>query len=196
MDGYMQRTENKKSKIKQVAFELFLKHGIEKVSLAEIAKGAGVSPVTIYNYFGTKDQLITKVMTSFLEDEWQQKIELMRSELPFPEKVERMIFESIQWTEKLNLSVMNHVLSNDSEWKTVVETVFSSALTELTQFIEAGKAEGYIDKDIPTNSILIYFNLVKEMKLTSQFKEISSNPLLLGDLTQLIFYGFLKKRPE
>lgn len=196
MDGYMQRTENKKSKIKQVAFELFLKHGIEKVSLAEIAKGAGVSPVTIYNYFGTKDQLIAKVMTSFLEDEWQQKIELMRSELPFPEKVERMIFESIQWTEKLNLSVMNQVLSNDSEWKTVVETVFSSALTELTQFIEAGKAEGYIDKDIPTNSILIYFNLVKEMKLTSQFKEISSNPLLLGDLTQLIFYGFLKKRPD
>ena len=93
MDGYQQRTEKKKKNIRKAAFELFSAYGIAKVSLSEIAKKAQVSPVTIYNYFGTKDMLVKEVMTAFLEESWQQQIELLQSDLPFPDKVEKMMFD-------------------------------------------------------------------------------------------------------
>ena len=47
MDGYQRRTEKKKENIRNAAFELFKVYGVEKVSIAEIAKKA-TSPLLPY----------------------------------------------------------------------------------------------------------------------------------------------------
>lgn len=44
--------------IQDVAFELFLERGYNNVTVAEIAKAAAVSAMTIYRYFETKERLI------------------------------------------------------------------------------------------------------------------------------------------
>ncbi|GJM81486.1 hypothetical protein HMSSN139_39820 [Paenibacillus sp. HMSSN-139] len=44
MNGYQRRTEQKREKVKRAAVELFTAYGLDKVSLAEIAKQAGVRP--------------------------------------------------------------------------------------------------------------------------------------------------------
>lgn len=194
MDGYQLRSEKKKKAIRQSAFELFATYGIDKVSLAEIAKKAQVSPVTIYNYFGTKDDLVRKVMTSFLEDEWRQRIELLRSDLSFPQKIKKMIFETSEWVERVNIGLFHQMLSSDPDWQAIIENIYAESIPELRQFIESGRAEGYIDKSISTNTIMLYFNLIKEMKLTSLFKDASSDPRTLDELTHLIFYGLLNQR--
>lgn len=194
MDGYQQRTEKKKKAIRHAAFDLFAAYGIEKVSLAEIAKKANVSPVTIYNYFGTKDKLVKKVMITFLEEEWQRQIELVQSDLPFPDKVKKMMFDAVEWTEKWNKDVLEQLLSHDSEWRAMVEVVFEKALPEWMRFIEIGKEEGYIDQDLSTNTILVYFKLLKEIKLTPLFKEASTDVRMLEELNRIIFYGLLNQK--
>ena len=58
------------TKIEQVfeaAFQLFTRHGYQKVSVNEIAQQAGVSPATIYNYFGTKDQLYIDMIMNWMD---------------------------------------------------------------------------------------------------------------------------------
>lgn len=196
MDGYQQRTEKKKKAIIQASFELFSTYGVDKVSLAEIAKNARVSPVTIYNYFGTKDELVRKVLFSFLEEEWARQIELMRSDLSFPQKIRKMMFGAILWTDKLNSSFIQQLLSDDPEWKELVEKIYTEAVPELIQFIEHGKAQGYIDKDISSDTIFLYFNLIKEMKLTNLFKQSLQNPQTIDELTHLFFYGILNRQVD
>ncbi len=49
MNGFEKRKERKKDSIRQAALELFRSLGFRKVSIAEIARKAGVSQVTIYN---------------------------------------------------------------------------------------------------------------------------------------------------
>jgi AcrR family transcriptional regulator len=58
MDGFERRKEHSKEDIRRAAEELFTRFGADKVSVNDIARRAGVSQATIYNNFGSKDQLV------------------------------------------------------------------------------------------------------------------------------------------
>jgi len=61
----------KKQRTRQLIFEaaqrLFGERGFEAVSVAEIARAADVSEVTVFNYFPTKEDLFYGGMTDFEE---------------------------------------------------------------------------------------------------------------------------------
>ena len=59
MDGFERRRQNKKNSILKASLKLFKQYGYNKVSVAEIAKEASVSQVSIYNYSHRK-QLFEK----------------------------------------------------------------------------------------------------------------------------------------
>lgn len=47
-----------KAEVQRVAFDLIANTGFDAVTVEEVAAAAGVSPSTVYRYFGTKDALI------------------------------------------------------------------------------------------------------------------------------------------
>src|SRR6201981_846892 len=55
--------ERKKARTRQAiadaAARLFAEHGYEQVAVSDVAREAEVSEQTVYNYFPTKDQLVT-----------------------------------------------------------------------------------------------------------------------------------------
>jgi AcrR family transcriptional regulator len=53
MNGFERRKKRKRENICRAAFELFCTLGMQKTKIAQIAKKADVSQVTIYNYFGS-----------------------------------------------------------------------------------------------------------------------------------------------
>lgn len=70
--------ENKQQKLEALyenAYELFLNHGIEKTSISDIAKKAGVAKGTFYLYFTDKydirDQLIAKVADKLFREAYK-----------------------------------------------------------------------------------------------------------------------------
>lgn len=56
-----------RERIANAAWELFLDHGFEGVSVAAIARRADVSEATVFNYFPTKEDLVFHRMTDFEE---------------------------------------------------------------------------------------------------------------------------------
>src|SRR5438045_3498662 len=46
------------SRIQRVALDLFEEHGYRAVTVERIAAAAGVSPSSVYRYFGTKEMLV------------------------------------------------------------------------------------------------------------------------------------------
>ncbi|MFD6528435.1 TetR/AcrR family transcriptional regulator [Streptomyces sp. NPDC060184] len=51
-----------------VATDLFLERGFDQVSVAEIAEAADVSKMTVFNYFGSKEDLICAPLEEHLDD--------------------------------------------------------------------------------------------------------------------------------
>jgi AcrR family transcriptional regulator len=196
MDGYKRRTEIKKDKIKRAAIELFTTYGIEKVSIAEIASKASVSPVTIYNYFGTKEELSKKVISDMLEEVWQERIEMIHSDLPFQKKIEKMIFETTDFVGIVNPDFLKEIMSNSPEMKKIVEDVYQKYEFVLLNFIAGGKKEGSINKEISDETIMFYFNILKEASGKIEVTgDKNKNQRLMKELVTLLFYG-LSSKPE
>lgn len=56
-----------KEKITNTALELFADQGYHKTSISQIAAKVGVSKSLIYNYFDSKDHLLSAIIDSFIE---------------------------------------------------------------------------------------------------------------------------------
>lgn len=194
MDGYQLRTIKKKEKIKIAAIELFIDAGIEKVSLAEIAKKANVSPVTIYNHFGTKDELVIAVFSSFLKQEWESRLHTVkREDLSYSEKIEKMIFDTSEVSGRLNPDFLIKLADDYPELKKIIDEFYAEFLPHIVEFFEEGKRMGYIDSEISTESIIVYLNILQKASSGFQFyDDKDKNSKLAKDLSRLFFYGFLK----
>jgi len=84
MDGFARRKEQSKEEIRKAAWELFSRFGVDKVSMMDIAHKAGVSQVTIYNNFGSKEALareFVSVMVEMLESRVQEIVAMEGSYL-------------------------------------------------------------------------------------------------------------------
>ncbi|MEV5607220.1 TetR/AcrR family transcriptional regulator [Streptomyces sp. NPDC052225] len=55
-------------KVWRTAVDLFLEHGYDEVSVAQIAEAAEVSKMTVFNYFKTKEDLLMGPMEEHVED--------------------------------------------------------------------------------------------------------------------------------
>jgi AcrR family transcriptional regulator len=62
------KKQQTRQEISDAAFELFATRGFEQVTVAEVARRAGVSEATVFNYFATKEDLAYSRMEAF-EDE-------------------------------------------------------------------------------------------------------------------------------
>ena len=91
MDGFTRRKEQSKEEIRKAAWELFSQFGVDKVSIANIARKAGVSQATIYNNFGSKEALTREFVTTAVEHLVNRVQEVLTPEKPYREKMAAFI---------------------------------------------------------------------------------------------------------
>jgi len=194
MDGFERRTERKKEGIRQAAFELFSAYGVQKVSIAEIAKKAKVSQVTIYNYFGSKDELLRDVTISLLEKRLKEDADVIESDLPFPEKIETYISEKTNELSAMDPDFLKSMMSEDPILRQMAEDFTKNKyIPLLLELIEKGRKEGYIHHHISNEAILIYINMFREGKRSNGLFDIEYSRSLFKELVTLFFYGIFGK---
>ena len=192
MDGFKRRTQAKKQNIIDVASALFFAKGPSKTTIAEIAQKAGVSQVTIYNYFANKDALLEHIVHEHLDFSLQKAEQVLEMNVPFKVKMEH--FFSLGENTKNEIS--EESLSN-FDWKNQkVQAIYNKFLIErqipfLIRFVELGKAEGAIKKDLSNEAIMAYLqantSIYRDPALLSKGKQF------LASLSHLFFYGLLGK---
>jgi len=192
MDGFERRRERKKENIRQAAFELFSAHGVQKVSIAEIASRAGVSQVTIYNYFVSKDGLLRDVISWLLDKRLKQDTEIVESDMPFPQKIGIFITERTDELSGLNPGFIKSMMSEDPVIRQITEDFTRNRYIPLMlRLIEKGKQEGCINNSISNQTILLYINIFRESKHSDVFPGILQSPHMLKELVTLFFYGIM-----
>ncbi|MCM3739464.1 TetR/AcrR family transcriptional regulator [Oceanobacillus luteolus] len=192
MNGFERRKELKKNNILEAALSLFLKHGFHKVSIAEIAKEADVSQVTIYNYFESKDNLIQKVIIYYVNKIWNEYEQLFNSDMPFPEKVKTIIFEKALVANQINEEFFEHFMKEYiKEDNYIMEFYNEVALPRFLELFEDGKQQGYVDQSVSDEAILLYIQMFADY-MRREGMEKTALPLT-EDLTKLFFYGLSGK---
>jgi len=66
-EQYQKIREEKRKQIMEAALELFSNEGYHGTSISKIAKAAGISKGLLYNYFKSKEELVTSIMNKGME---------------------------------------------------------------------------------------------------------------------------------
>lgn len=146
LNGYDRRKQRKKEQIRTAVFELLNEVGSDRMTIGQIAKKANVSQVTIYNHFKNKDELIRDVICHYLWKEHEAFAEMMRSERPFEEKIEWMIFRKMQTLERLNEDVLSLLLDKDGEIRRFWNDLYQHhSLPLFIDMIRSAQKKGEVD---------------------------------------------------
>lgn len=193
MNQYQKTTEKKKQAIIQAALRLFKEKGFKETSIKSIAEVAEVSPVSIYNYFGRKDNLVALCVNDLFEEITQQAEDILKSNLAFNTKLDQAL--------DLCQEKMSQQISDYFQDKTVRDPAFSSLLTKAITakkrdiyraYIYLGKAEGLIAEDLSTELIL---NVMDALNSVGNQLAYSDNlETDVKQIHQIFLYGILGKK--
>jgi len=195
MNGYVRRTEAKKSAIIDAARELFVQRGITAVGVSEIASKAGVSQVSIYNYFGDKRNLAKQVVRSNLSETIRAYDEILEQDISFAEKLQMIMTRKQNLIEETGRARFSPVAQQDQMLQQVLkELATAHAVAIYSKFIEQGKQAGAIADSIPSEAILSF--LLASLTILQQPEYLSSdNEYKLGML-RLFLYGVLGRTAQ
>jgi AcrR family transcriptional regulator len=193
MNGFERRKELKKNNILEAALQLFMEYGVQKVSVAEIAKKANVSQVTIYNYFESKDNLIHLVFRFYVDQIWDEMKSLFISDIPYDEKIKQLI--SIKNVPTMNHAFYQDLLNDYATGQSYVEEVYlKEGLPLLINFVNDGKKQGNINSTLSNEAILFYLQMFQEYM---RKPEVAQTLLPISeDITKLFFYGIAGQKQD
>jgi len=201
MDGFKRRKEQSKDDIRKAAWELFSQFGVDKVSIADIARKADVSPATIYNNFGNKEGLVREFVAAAVNQLTDHAQEILTSKRSYREKMtaffqfisgmiangRRLDAESILFTGTVDLL-------NDPDIKKIRTEAQEKMTHLLLGLIREGKQQGHVNPDLTEEALSVYFSAFMEIftspKLQHQYHH---QPDLVRQLGSLMIDGLSGK---
>lgn len=201
MDGFERRKEQSREDIRRAAWELFSQFGVDKVSIADIARKAGVSQATIYNNFGSKEALVREFVTGAVEQLVSSAQEILTPKMSFQEKMavfirfisEMMVSGQPSAAERVIFSSLD--LQNDPEIKKIRTAAQEKMTGLMLGLVWEGKEQGQVNPKLSEAALRIFFAVFMDAfsspKLLQQYYQ---NPGLVQELGSLMMHGLSKQQ--
>ena len=171
---------NKEEKRRNIALscrELLLEHGINSLTISQIAQTAGIGKGTIYEYFENKEDIVFEIITTFIAEHEKKLLALVDEPITTKEKLFfffYFLFENELARKHLNVYKEFLAISLINEPEEML--IFSEDCREkftmiLDQIIESGRTSGEIEKSMPisTSSLALFATgLVVDSRLTAE----------------------------
>ena len=196
MDKQKKRLEAKKASIQQSARELFALYGVDKVSMDEIAAKANVSKMTVYKYFGSKDELYAEVINTFLDEILDGTEKVLTSDLDFLDKLKLILFSQANVLPMVSANYLFQILEKDKEANKSIPKSFPKRVEELMyKFFEEGKSKGFIAESLSFELLYLYAEIF-QAGVKAKTNDVESPPLdkdTFEKLTNLYFFGIINR---
>ena len=191
MDGFQKRRERTQENILRVSLELFRERGFKKVSIADIALRADVSPVTVYNHFNSKETLIREALKYLSEGILEKYQEIIKGDKPFLEKLSMIVFDKSVLISQFQGELVR-VFISDPDLHDYYDSMFNNeALRLMSDLYNEGKKKGYVNPEISIDAFLIFTEILRQgiYHYPSLPDRLGKDPELAKQLTAIFVYG-------
>lgn len=190
MSKYEIRTQKKKDAIVKASLELFRAKGYTNTSINEIAAGAEVSAVSIYNYFQNKENLVKECASALIGETQEMVNSLLYAEMSFKDRLLRAVTLCAEKPHKLLAEYFSQEALEDKVFVELLNREMSKMrLDVISVFIESGKSEGVINPSIATDTILHFLLAASEVQ--AAWKTQEEYKANIGELYHLMLYGMI-----
>lgn len=166
----------KRNEILRGAEDVFLKKGYELASMDEISERAGVSKRTVYNHFGSKEQLFETIIDAMLSQRRYLEAAPYAADKPLKEQL-RAIAEAeiylIDTPRRVKLSrFLTVTFLKDLKFQQRTVLKFPGFYALLTQWLNAAKEDGRIQaEDVGMAARVFYAMVVGAITWPALFRE-------------------------
>lgn len=190
MEGHQRRRHHKMKSIMDAAEALFSEQGIDVVSMDAIASRAGVSKMTLYNYYGTKDALICEVFKRVFDQALADAESLLHAETSAVAMLSAIIQLKRAAAERFGGAVVMEAYIHDH----------SAPRTQalMVRFFEVARAQGVLRANISNERLLLYFDIFNA-GLAAQAEHLGpvlQEPDAFQAMVEIFFYGIADPTAE
>ena len=180
-------------KITETAYNLFMRHGIKRITIEEICRTAGVSKMTFYKYFNDKNDLALFVLDNIFTQGENRYQNIMDQDIPYSEKVKDIIKMKLEASKDVSQEMMQDLWHNSDPQ--VADYMTKRTQLVLKQFLDDmidAQDKGEIRKDLNPHFILYLIGKMQDMtadeKVLNMYKTSQD---LVSELVNFFFYGIL-----
>lgn len=204
MDGFTRRKEQSKEEIRKAAWELFSQFGVDKVSMVDIARKAGVSQATIYNNFENKEALTREFVTIAVDHLLQRVQAIVTPQKRYREKmaaffafIAEMLASGQSSAADSAIFTRSADLQHDPEIKKIRAEAQQKMTRLLLNLIEEGKQQGQVNPDLSNEALSLYFAAFMEVFIQPELQaRFHQHPELVQELGVLMVYGLSGPRKK
>jgi TetR/AcrR family fatty acid metabolism transcriptional regulator len=198
------RPKTRKDRIMDAALRIFAEKGFQNATITEISKKAGVSEATIYEYFGTKEDLLFAIPEKISNDTYEASSNV----IPYIKGVEGKIraillfyVQLYQTNPDYSALVLLQLMSNKRFRLTPAHAAIRKSSHGLLDCIREGIVDGTFKKD--ANPYLIRSMLMGTVEhlfihwhMQGMPKQKTSVADMLDPLIEIIFDGIRARKKE
>jgi AcrR family transcriptional regulator len=94
------KDQDKQQRIKDAVVHLILREGIDGMSISKIAREAGISPATIYVYYGSKEEMLSEVFREYSRAPYRYLMQQVRPEMDSSALIETIVRGSYRFSRE------------------------------------------------------------------------------------------------
>ncbi|MGI6393114.1 MAG: TetR/AcrR family transcriptional regulator [bacterium] len=173
------------------ARKLFYLYGFKKVSMDEIATACKMSKKTIYQFYSSKDELVTgcvdKIATAKIS-EILEVLEVLGSKTLMTGELRKLleIFSSL--SQELSEVMVRDMMAFPNTWN-LIEEKRMAVFAKIGGVIEQGKVAGGIRKELNTDLFLrIFMGILQKFFNPSMITELNLKPSEFIEQIKIIFF--------
>ena len=195
MNGFEKRRAQKKERILQSLKDMITERNFQDIGVREIAQHAGVSPASIYNFFGNKEELAKQVVYHMMDEAGASFRSMMAEDIPFEEKFEKLYQITVTKQDTWKSDGMKNVFFGDPAVQAHMERYTATVtVPALLQLIEQGKAEGKISTSVSAESVVFLLSAIAAMFGNPAVRDKMSIQQR-KEIAHLFFYGLFGLKP-
>lgn len=185
------QSQKKLQRLMEKAEELFLNYGYSRVSMEQIAGEAGISKMTIYKYFPSKDDLFIAVMEQMTNFHTRLIMEMLSEKDHTLEKIESLYNYMMDLSEQLPADLTTDIIERPYIFQKIEAFKKEKALAMWRYILKDGIRKGDIRPiDVDFVSALL-LNLPMAFMNSDYMNEENKRQWLYKNLFDFMKYGLL-----
>lgn len=184
-----------KEKIIQAAQREFMQFGYTKVTVDEVAKAAGVSKKTIYQYFNSKEDIFWEVLQCRKSEKMDMFQDIYDLDIDFLEKMRLIGYRNAKDLTNAPITFLKDLKRNAPELSLKVEELRRDSIVKVFEdFYTRGLNENYFRKDIPIKIVSeMYYAMMNHMFTIAIDSNQHSMEELYDYLSMIFFEGVFSR---
>ncbi len=194
LSGFEKRTLKKRKSIEETVLEYLLK-GDLNFTMDILAKDAGVSKVSIYNYYDSRKNLVAIVWENFLDNQNKKLDAIVENEENFTDKLKLFLEYKVEFIKNNKLRVWYDLINENEKIAESWQAWQKESFIKIKYLIEMASDENQLNSNYSTDLIIDYLSLIQTgLQFSKSVQKKLNNSKYFSDMLELIWSDVIKEK--